>query len=159
MDNGKGNERQCCSEVLMAITVFLKSCKTLCRLIGYILLYIQCNRCCLFRSLLEEDHLLFRTLLCLNIQLEAGEYFSSEEMSLFLQGELLLILSLILSLSPLFYTFLKSGIDKSTEWSTIPACLSLMCFFNRGDTEGTNSSKILCPMFVYVLFYVNLCHD
>ena len=30
-------------------------------------------------------------------------------------------------------------------------------FFNRGDTEGTNSSKILCLMFVYVLFYVNLC--
>ena len=55
-----------------------------------------------------------------------------------------------------FYTFLKSGIDKSTEWSTIPACPSLMCFFNR---EGTNSSKILCPMFVYGLFYVNLCHD
>ena len=58
-----------------------------------------------------------------------------------------------------FYTFLKSCIDKSTEWSTIPACPSLMCFFNRGDTEGTNSSKILSPMFVYVLFYVNLCHD
>ena len=53
----------------------------------------------------------------------------------------------------------SSGIDKSTEWSTIPACPNLMCFFNRGDTEGTNSSKILCPMFVYVLFYVNLCHD
>ena len=53
----------------------------------------------------------------------------------------------------------KSGIDKSTEWSTIPACPSLMCFFNRGDTERTNSSKMLCPMFVYVLFYVNLCHD
>ena len=35
-----------------------------------------------------------------------------------------------------------------------------MCFFfffNRGDTEGTNSSKMLCSMFVYVLFYVNLC--
>ena len=32
-----------------------------------------------------------------------------------------------------------------------------MCFFNRGDTEGTNSSKILCSRFVYVLFYVNLC--
>ena len=60
----------------------------------------------------------------------------------------------------LFYTFfLKSGIDKSTEWPTIPACPSLMCFFNRGDTEGTNSSKILCLMFVYVVFYVNLCHD
>ena len=41
----------------------------------------------------------------------------------------------------------------------IPACSSLMCFSNRGDTEGTNSSKILCLMFVYVLFYVNLCHD
>ena len=34
-----------------------------------------------------------------------------------------------------------------------------MRFFNRGDTEGTNSSKIVCPMFVYALFYVNLCHD
>ena len=66
---------------------------------------------------------------------------------------------LLLLFIPFFYTFLKSGIDKSTEWSTIPACPSLMCFFNRGDTEGTNSSNILCPMFVYVLFYVNLCHD
>ena len=37
--------------------------------------------------------------------------------------------------------------------------LVFMCFFNRGETEGTNSSKILCPMLVYVLFYVNLCHD
>ena len=36
----------------------------------------------------------------------------------------------------------KSVIDKSTEWSTIPACPSPMCFFNRGDTEGTDSSKI-----------------
>ena len=36
-------------------------------------------------------------------------------------------------------------------------CLCLMCFFNRGGSEGTNSSKILCSMFVYVLFYVNLC--
>ena len=59
----------------------------------------------------------------------------------------------------LFYTFLKSGIDKSTEWSTIPACLALCAFFNRGDTEGTNSSKMLCPMFVYVLFYVYSCRD
>ena len=41
----------------------------------------------------------------------------------------------------------------------IPACPSLMYFFNRGDTEGTNSLKVLCPMFVYVLFYINLCHD
>ena len=53
----------------------------------------------------------------------------------------------------------KSGIDKSTEWSTIPACPSFMCFFNRGDTKGTNSLKILCLMFVYVLLYVSLCQD
>ena len=32
-------------------------------------------------------------------------------------------------------------------------------FFNRGDTEGTNSSEILCSKFVYVFFYVNLCQD
>ena len=58
------------------------------------------------------------------------------------------------------YTFLKSGIDKSTEWSTIPACPSLMCFFfNRGDTERTHSSKILSFMFVYVLLYVIFCQD
>ena len=33
------------------------------------------------------------------------------------------------------------------------------CFFHRGDTEGTNSSEILCSKFVYVFFYVNLCQD
>ena len=59
---------------------------------------------------------------------------------------------------PFLYFKKKSSIDKSTEWSTIPACPSLMCFFNRGYTEGTNSSKILCPLFVYVLFYVGLRH-
>ena len=66
---------------------------------------------------------------------------------------------LLLLAIPFLY-FLKSGIDKSMEWSTIPACPSLMCFFfNRDDTEGTNSLKILCSMFVYVLFYVSLCQD
>ena len=44
------------------------------------------------------------------------------------------------------------GIDKSTEWSKIPTCPSLMCFFNRGNTEGINSSENLCLMFVYFLF-------
>ena len=68
-------------------------------------------------------------------------------------------LLLLLLLSFPFLYFLKSGIDKSTDWSTIPACPSLMCFFNRGDTEGTYSSKIVCPFFLYVLFYVNVCHD
>ena len=66
---------------------------------------------------------------------------------------------LLLSI-PFFIFKKKSGIDKSTEWSTIPAYPSLMCFFfNRGDTEGTKSSKILCSMFVYVLFDVTLCQD
>ena len=49
--------------------------------------------------------------------------------------------------------FLKSGIDKSAEWSTIPACPSLVGFFfflNRGNTEGSNSSKMLCLIFLYV---------
>ena len=45
--------------------------------------------------------------------------------------------------------FFKSDIDKSVKWSTILACPSLKCFFNRSDTKGTNSSKILCLMFVY----------
>ena len=58
-----------------------------------------------------------------------------------------------------FFIFEKSGIDKLTEWSTSPECPSLMCFFTRGDTEGTNSLKLLCLMFVCVLFYVNLCQD
>ena len=57
---------------------------------------------------------------------------------------------LLLSI-PFLYFKKKSGIDKSTEWSTIPACPSLMCLFNRSDTKETNSSKILCSMFVYVL--------
>ena len=52
---------------------------------------------------------------------------------------------------PLLYIFLKSGITKSTEWSTVLACPGLMCLFNNGDTEGTNSWKILSSMFVYVL--------
>ena len=46
--------------------------------------------------------------------------------------------------------FFKSGIDYSTEWSTIPECPGLMCFFNRGNTEGTNSLKLFCLMFVCV---------
>ena len=29
-----------------------------------------------------------------------------------------------------------------TEWSMIPACPGLMCAFNRGNIEGTNSLKI-----------------
>ena len=57
----------------------------------------------------------------------------------------------------LFLLFLKSSIDKTMEWSMVPGCPSLMCCFDSGGTEGTNSSKILCSMFVYVLFDVNVC--
>ena len=58
-----------------------------------------------------------------------------------------IFLFFIASVHSLLILFFKSGIDKSTEWSTILACPSLMCFFKRGNTEGTNSSKILCLMF------------
>ena len=52
----------------------------------------------------------------------------------------------------------KSGIDKSTERSTIPACPGLMCFFLTGVTpRGLVLQKIVCSMFVYVLFYGGLC--
>ena len=72
----------------------------------------------------------------------------------------IIFFTFLLLLSILFLTFLKCGIDKSTEWSTItvPACPSLMCFFNRGGTKGTNALKILCSIFVCVLFYVNLLY-
>ena len=55
---------------------------------------------------------------------------------------------LIASVHSFFYPFLKSDIDKSTEWSMIPVCPSLMCFFNGGNTKGPNSSNF----FVYVCF-------
>ena len=67
----------------------------------------------------------------------------------------LFFLLLLLSI-PLIYS------KKSTEWSTIPACPNLMCFFfffNRGDTVGLNSFKLFYSMFVHVLFYVNLYQD
>ena len=55
----------------------------------------------------------------------------------------------------LFILFFKSGIDKLTEWSMMPTCPSPMCFFNRGSTEGTNSSKKIV-FDICVLFYVYL---
>ena len=62
-----------------------------------------------------------------------------------------------------FNTFSTSGIDKSSEWSTIPAIPaypSLVCFFNRSDTEGTNSLKKfvfdICVCFVLCKFLSGL---
>ena len=56
----------------------------------------------------------------------------------------------IASAHSLFTLFFSSCTDESTEWSTISACPSLMRFFHRDNTEGTNSFRILCFMFVYV---------
>ena len=53
----------------------------------------------------------------------------------------------------LIHTFLKKSVtDKSTEWSTILACvlLLLLLFFNRGNAEGTNASNILCLIFCFM---------
>ena len=54
----------------------------------------------------------------------------------------------------------KFGLDKSTDGSTITASPSLcafflVCFFDRGNTERTNSSKLSCFMFVYVCFVLH----
>ena len=82
-----------------------------------------------------------------------------------------------LSIPFLYFFFFSSGSDKPTEWSTIPACPSFTVFFvvfffglfvclfvvvvvllllfvcfNRGNFEGTNSSKILCLMFLLFFF-------
>ena len=71
----------------------------------------------------------------------------------------------IASVHSFFYTFFFLNLvlinrrDGPRYQRVLALCLALCAFFNRGDTEGTNSSKILCAMFVYVLFYVNLCQD
>ena len=41
-----------------------------------------------------------------------------------------------------FFFFLSPGINKLDGMVKIPACPSLMCSFNRGYIEGTNSSEI-----------------
>ena len=41
-----------------------------------------------------------------------------------------------------FVSFFSLVSINQTEQSTIPACPSLMCSFNRGNIEGTNYSKI-----------------
>ena len=59
----------------------------------------------------------------------------------------------------LFIIFFFLGCDLEC-WSLIPACSKPYVLFNRGDTKGTNSSNILCLMFVYVFFFffnVNSC--
>ena len=47
----------------------------------------------------------------------------------------------------LFCTFKESGIEKLTEWSTIPACPSLMCFSTRAVLKGLVLRKIMFTVF------------
>ena len=80
--------------------------------------------------------------------------FAVNVMQLYHIFDLLLLLS-ISSSSFFILSKKKSGINKSMEGSIIPVCPSPMCSLNRSNTAGTNSSKILCLMFVYyVLCYI-----
>ena len=57
----------------------------------------------------------------------------------------------IVSVHSFFIFFFNMVSINEMEWSTIPACPSLMCSFNRGNIEGTNSEN-LCLVFVYLCF-------
>ena len=70
------------------------------------------------------------------------------------------LLFLIASILSFFYTLKKNIVlTNRRNGPRYQRVLASCAFFNRGDTEGTNSSKNLCLTFVYVLLYVNLCHD
>ena len=45
----------------------------------------------------------------------------------------------------------RSGIAKSTEWSTIPACPSVMFFCNGNNTKGTNFGEIMFDVCVCMI--------
>ena len=65
----------------------------------------------------------------------------------------------IASVHSFFYTFLKSYIDKSTEWSMIPACPSLMCFLTGVILKGQILRKFcvdVCVCFVLCKFVSGL---
>ena len=55
------------------------------------------------------------------------------------------------------YFFLSLVLINRRNGPRYQRVLALCAFFNRGDTEGTNSSKILCLMFVHFWFYLGLC--
>ena len=64
----------------------------------------------------------------------------------------------IVSVNSFLIFFFNLVLINKTEWSTLPACSSLRCSFNRGNIEGTNSSN-LCLMCVYVCFVLCLRSD
>ena len=51
------------------------------------------------------------------------------------------------------YFYFKSGIDKSTEWSTIPVCPSLMCSFNSVVQKGPIFRKF-CVRCLCMLYFM-----
>ena len=50
------------------------------------------------------------------------------------------------------YTFFNLVLINRRNGPQYRRVLALCAFFNRGNTEGTNSSIMLCLMFVYVMF-------
>ena len=60
----------------------------------------------------------------------------------------------IVSVHSFFIFFFNLVLINYIEWLIIPACPSLMCSFNRGNTEQSKLEN-LCLIFVSsVLFYV-----
>ena len=57
-----------------------------------------------------------------------------------------------------FLYFLKNLVLRSQQnGPRYQRVLALCVFLTGANTEGTDFSKVLCLMFVYVLLYVNLC--
>ena len=68
------------------------------------------------------------------------------------------IFLLLLFLSISFYTFFfKFCIDKSTEWSTIPACPSLMCFFLTGAIPKGLILQKICVWYFCIFCFMWVC--
>ena len=68
------------------------------------------------------------------------------------------------SCSFLFYIYFKKNLvlinrRNGLRYQRVLAVCVFFFFFKRGNTEGTNSSKILRLMFVYFLFQMGLCQD
>ena len=53
-------------------------------------------------------------------------------------------------------SFNLAAVDNLDRMVAVPARPSIMCSFNRGNIEGTNSSKkcVRCLCIIYVSFYV-----
>ena len=63
---------------------------------------------------------------------------------------------LLLLSVPFLIRFLKSGMDELTEWSIIPACPSIICFFLIGAILKGQIFQKICVrcMCMYVLFFI-----